>query len=209
MYDRRVYLLFFDSAGPGPYDARAMTNALTDHALPSALAARGQVIETKGKLVDFRRLREVVAADLAALAPGVRPKEWRHAPIDIRLAFGWADARRQIPALEGRISARIDAVCQRCLEPFELSLDAQLKLMLLIPGGDATALEEYEIWETAEETVRPLDIVDEALIMAMPLSVAHEDTGDCGPLVKKLAAKESGRNRPFADLKSRMRDSHR
>lgn len=81
--------------------------------------------------------------------------------------------------------------------------------MLLIPGGDATALEEYEIWETAEETVRPLDIVDEALIMAMPLSVAHEDTGDCGPLVKKLAAKESGRNRPFADLKSRMRDSHR
>lgn len=81
--------------------------------------------------------------------------------------------------------------------------------MLLIPGGDATAFEEYEIWETAEETVRPLDIVDEALIMAMPLSVAHEDSGDCGPLAEKLHAKESGRSRPFADLKSRMRDSHR
>ncbi|MFQ6004202.1 MAG: DUF177 domain-containing protein [Woeseia sp.] len=186
-----------------------MTNALTDHALPSALAARGQVIETKGKLSDLVRLTDVVAADLAALASGVRPKEWRHAPIDIRLAFGWADARRQIPALEGQISAKIDAVCQRCLEPFELSLDAQLKLMLLIPGGDATAFEEYEIWETAEETVRPLDIVDEALIMAMPLSVAHEDSGDCGPLAEKLHAKESGRSRPFADLKSRMRDSHR
>jgi len=148
-----------------------------------------------------------VAADLASLAPSNMPKEWRHAPIDIRLAFGWADARRQIPALEGQISAKIDAVCQRCLEPFELSLNAQLKLMLLIPGGSATATEEYEIWETTEDTVRPLDIVDEALIMAMPLSAAHDDSAMCGPLAKILLTDEPRTVRPFADLKSRMRDS--
>ncbi len=95
-----------------------MTNPLTDRALPAQLATIAQVIETKGKLSDFRRLSEVVEAGLAGLAPAKMPAEWRHAPIAIRLAFGWADARRQIPALEGQISARIDAVCQRCLEPF-------------------------------------------------------------------------------------------
>ena len=183
-----------------------MANPLTDRARPEQLAANGQVLETKGKLSDFERLREIVKADLASLTSSARPKKWRHAPIDIRLAFGWADARRQVPALEGRISARIDAVCQRCLEPFELSLNAQLKLLLQIPGGDATAFEEYEIWETADDTVRPLDIVDEALIMAMPLSPSHDDAGMCGPLAEKMLPEDSGTIRPFADLKSRMRE---
>ncbi len=185
-----------------------MANPLTDRARPAQLAASGQVIETKGKLSDLHRLSEVVEANLTSLASDSRPKKWRHAPIDIRLAFGWADARRQIPALEGQISARIDAVCQRCLEPFELSLNAQLKLLLPMPGGEATTFEEYEIWETAEDTVRPMDIVDEALIMAMPLSPAHDDSTMCGPLAKKLQSGEAKTVRPFADLKSQMREKN-
>ncbi len=189
-----------------PYDARAMGNPLTDRAQPSQLAESEQVIEITGKLSDLGRLTEIVAADLASLPPAARPKKWRHAPIDIRLAFGWADACQQIPALEGQISARIDAVCQRCLEPFELSLNAQLKLLLPAPGGEATAFAEYEIWETAEDTVRPLDIVDEALIMAMPYSPAHDDFAMCGPLAEKLQPGETKTVRPFADLKSQMRD---
>ena len=191
-----------------PYDARAMANPLTDRARPVHLAASGQVVETKGKLSDLSRLREVVEADLARLAADSRPKKWQQAPIDIRLVFGWADARQQIPALEGQISARIDAVCQRCLEPFELSLNAQLKLLLPAPGGEATAFEEYEIWETAEDTVRPLDIVDEAMIMAMPLSPAHDESTECGPLAQKLTPDEPTTARPFADLKSQMRDKN-
>ena len=185
-----------------------MANPLTDRARPSQLAESGQIIETKGKLSDLLRLRKAVEADLASLPPAVRPKKWRHAPIDIRLAFGWADARQQIPALEGQISARIDAVCQRCLEPFELSLNAQLKLLLPTPGGEATTFEEYEIWETAEDTVRPLDIVDEALIMAMPYSPTHEEFSMCGPLAEKLQREEAKTVRPFADLKSQMRDKN-
>ncbi len=183
-----------------------MGNPLTDRAQPSQLAESEQVIEITGKLSDLGRLTEIVAADLASLPPAARPKKWRHAPIDIRLAFGWADACQQIPALEGQISARIDAVCQRCLEPFELSLNAQLKLLLPAPGGEATAFAEYEIWETAEDTVRPLDIVDEALIMAMPYSPAHDDFAMCGPLAEELQSEEMKTVRPFADLRSQMRD---
>ena len=181
-----------------------MANPLTDRAPPAQLAASGQVIETQGKLSDLHLLREIVKAEMAGLTVAAAPKKWRHAPIDIRLAFGWADMRHQIPALEGQISARINAVCQRCLEPFELSLNAQLKLLLIEPDGKATAFEEYEILETAENTVRPLDIVDEALIMAMPLSPAHVDATMCGPLAEKLQSEESKLVRPFADLRSQM-----
>ncbi len=184
-----------------------MANPLTDRARPAQLAANGQVIETKGKLSELPLLRELVEADLAGLSPAAKPKKWRHAPIDIKLAFGWADARHALPTLEGQISAKIDAVCQRCLEPFELSLNAQLKLLLPVPDDEATAFEEYEIWETAEDTVRPLDIVDEALIMAMPLSPAHDDSTQCGSLASKLQSEETETVRPFADLRSQMRDN--
>jgi uncharacterized metal-binding protein YceD (DUF177 family) len=76
--------------------------------------------------------------------------------------------------------------------------------LLIEPDGKATAFEEYEIWETAENTVRPLDIVDEALTMAMPLSPAHVDATMCGPLAEKLQLEESKLVRPFADLRSQM-----
>ena len=185
-----------------------MVNPLTDSALPVQLAESGQVIETQVKLSDFQRLRELVEADLTSLTPEKIPQEWQHGMIDIKLAFGWADTDRQIPALEGKVSATIIAVCQRCLEPFKLTLNAQLKLMLLIPDGDVTVFEKYEIWETVEDTVRPIEIVDEALIMAMPLSVTHDDCADCGSLVKKLLVEKSDKVHPFADLKLQMRNSN-
>jgi hypothetical protein len=188
---------------------RTMTNLLIDSALPAQLAESSQVIETQVKLSDVQRLRELVETDLANLIPTKIPQEWQHGTIDIKLAFGWADINRQIPALEGKVSTTIIAVCQRCLEPFKLTLNAQLKLMLLTPSCDVIAFEKYEIWEIVEDTVRPIEIVDEVLIMAMPLSVVHEDYVDCGPLVKKLLAKELDKTRPFADLKLQMSSLNR
>ncbi|MCH8302873.1 MAG: hypothetical protein IH912_08980, partial [Proteobacteria bacterium] len=99
-----------------------MANPLLDRALPEELAERGQVFELQGKIEDFRRLIEIVEADLRSVATEIHPREWRAAPVNIRLGFGWADARREIPALEGEISTDIVAVCQRCLEPFKLAL---------------------------------------------------------------------------------------
>lgn len=200
---------FFDSAALYSYDARAMANLLINSALPVKLAESGQVIEAQVKLSDLQSLNELVETDLASLAPTKIPQEWQHGTIDIKLAFGWADIDCQIPALEGNVSATIIAVCQRCLEPFKLTLNTQLKLMLLVPNCDVTAFEKYEIWETVEDTVRPIEIVDEVLIMAMPLSLVHENYTDCGPLVKKMLAKELDKTRPFANLKSQMSSLNR
>ena len=42
-----------------------MANPLLDHASPGDLADRGQTFETEGKIQDFKRLLEIVEADLA------------------------------------------------------------------------------------------------------------------------------------------------
>jgi len=185
-----------------------MANPLLDRVLPEELAERGQVFEFEGKVEDFRRLIEIVEADLKSVAVQIRPREWRAAPVNIRLGFGWADARREIPTLEGEISTDIVAVCQRCLESFELPLRTTLK-MLLLKTADATSLQdEFEIWEVEGDEIRPLDIVEEVLIMALPLSAVHPSRDLCGPLAENVTDENKETVRPFADLRSQMNKSN-
>ncbi len=189
----------------GPYHARAMANPLLERAPPKVFAERGQVIEKQEKLELFPRLSEVVGDDLRRL--DTPPAGWRQSPVAIRLAFGWADTARGLPVLEGYARAEVPVVCQRCLEPFSLMLGADLKLLFSGPGQGADASPDYEVWELDEAALRPLDVVDEALVMIMPLAAMHESEEDCGPLAKQAAAgKEEAQVRPFADLKSQMRD---
>jgi uncharacterized metal-binding protein YceD (DUF177 family) len=181
-----------------------MANPLLDRALPEELAERGQAFEKKGKIEDFRRLIEIVEADLESVSEPLRPREWRSAPVDIRLGFAWADARREFPVLEGEISTVIAAVCQRCLEPFDLPLRTTLKMLLLKSADATTAHGEFEIWEIEGDAIRPIDIVEEALIMAMPLSVVHQSRDECGPLAGDVTDEKIETVRPFKDLRARM-----
>ena len=182
-----------------------MANALLDPATPEQLAERGQAIETEGKLEDFRRLAQIVERDLAAL-PG-SDDAWRRAPVAIRLGFGWADARRRVPALQGHAAADLTTICQRCLEPFRLHVETDLNLLLMRSGGTSDGHEEYEVWEHDEETLRPVDIVEEALIMALPLAAMHASPDDCGVLVRASADNDVDVARPFAGLRSLLENS--
>ncbi len=184
-----------------------MANPLLDRALPEDLAERGQVFELEGKIEDFQRLLQIVEEDLAGLASEKYPREWRAAPVSIRLGFSWADARGKIPSLEGRIATKIAAVCQRCLEPFDLALSTTLKMLLVRPADTTAVQDEFEIWEVGEDDVRPLDIVEEALIMALPLSAVHQSRDLCGPLAESVTDDNKETVRPFADLRSQMNDS--
>jgi uncharacterized metal-binding protein YceD (DUF177 family) len=184
-----------------------MGNPLLDRRAPAELAEAGQVIDKEEQLQTFTRLTELLATDLSSLAPEETPQQWRQAPVAIRLAFGWADSRRRMPVLQGGVVARVPAVCQRCLRPLELTLAPELKLLLAGPGNGLAATDDYEVWEIDESAVRPLDILEEALIMAMPLSALHGPDDDCSPPVKTDPAASVGSVRPFADLGLQFSDS--
>jgi len=179
-----------------------MANLMLEPVPPADLANIGQVIETKGKVEDFKRLVEIVAADISVLPEARVPQRWRRAPVDITLRFGWIEARPGIPALEGHVAATVVAICQRCLGPLALVLDTNMKLLLPQSGSAPAEYDGYEIWEFDENTVRPADIVEEALIMAMPLSALHESSNDCKALPDNDSADDSKTVRPFEDLRS-------
>ena len=180
-----------------------MGNPLRDRRTPQEFAAGRQVIDFESKIGDFERLAQIVETDLSTLDAGNIPASWRDRTISGQLSFGFADAQQGLPQLEGRVSATVDAVCQRCLMPCELELSADLKL--LFAGEEAQVADEsgFEVWELEDETLRPLDIVDEALVMAVPLAVLHEDDETCRP-PDEVGKKGRDTIRPFAALKAQM-----
>lgn len=181
-----------------------MANPLFDRASPKDLASRGQVIEVTVKLEDVGRLAEIVAEDLATLPRAKRPREWRAAPVNIRLGFAFLDVRGKIPRLSCSIDTTIAAVCQRCLLPMELPLITTLDLLLLTAADDVAGLDEFEVWEIEEDEVRPLDIVEEALVMALPAAAMHTTSELCRPLDADASGEKKDIVRPFADLRSQM-----
>ena len=185
-----------------------MGNPLRDRRTPQEFAASHQSIDFDDKIGDFERLAGIVEADLSALDADKIPPGWRDRAVAGSLSFGFADAQQGLPVLEGRVSATVDAVCQRCLEPMELALSAELRLLFAHSETDDSETEPsdesgFEVWELDEETLRPLDIVDEALAMAVPLAVLHEDDETC-TAPDDVVVKSRDTIRPFAALKAQM-----
>ncbi len=181
-----------------------MGNPLRDQCLPRDLAASQQVIEIAEKVDAFDRLAEIIEGDLSALKSGKIPANWRESAVTGKLTFSFADAEDDVPALEISLAARIPAVCQRCLQPFELPLATRLNLLL---GGSADTLaggDGYEVWELNEEAFSPIDLVEETLIMAMPLSAMHEQSDDCVEFDSADVGEKM--TTPFASLRAQMDD---
>lgn len=193
----------FDSGGRGPYHARAMGNPLHVRRTPLELAENSQLFEISGKISDFKRLLSIAGSALAAVDPEDMPQNWRNRPLRGELRFGFVDAQARIPALTGHLAAEIDAVCQRCLAPFVLPLESELRLVFGSGQSLEHAGETYESWELDDDRLEVAALVEEALIMTMPFVTMHADAADCVDVPVASDAQEN-MTLPFANLKSQM-----
>ena len=184
-----------------------MENTLRDSRTPSNLATSGQIIEFNEKIASFENLAQIMEADLLALDPAKLPANWRDSVVAGQLHFRKSGAHDGLPVLDGQVETVIDAVCQRCLEPFRMPLETELRFVFLDgqenDEGFNDELAGYELSELVEETLRPLDLVEEGLIMAMPFSAMHIDSVDCSrrEMTTEVVQKTTT---PFADLKAQM-----
>ena len=167
-----------------------------------------QAIEISGSIEDFERLADAVRADLGEARDEVGETDLRNFAVSGRLQFARAGLHGDRASVTGGIEAELPATCQRCLKTFRLAVSTELKLELIEPqdggeGGLPEAREDgFEAWEMTGEAVRPADIVDEALVMAIPLVAKHVASDDC---VEIDAAPEGPEmTSPFASLRAQM-----
>ena len=90
------------------------------------------------------------------------------------------------------------------LEPFRLPLEVEAELLLLGHEQDVEGFDELEVWELEETLLRPQDIVEELLIMAMPFSAMHVNSTACKALSPEANESAEKMTTPFAALRDQM-----
>ncbi|WP_245652621.1 YceD family protein [Methylophilus rhizosphaerae] len=101
----------------------------------------------------------------------------------------------QLPMLSLTVHTSLPLVCQRCFTPMPQAVDARFEYAICDEPPEAL-LEDDEIdWlEPGEFSLESL--VEDELLMALPISVMHEEA--CGELQKTAGEKPN----PFAVLKN-------
>lgn len=127
--------------------------------------------------------------------------------VDIDLAIErWDNA---VPLISGTVDASLERRCQRCLEAMAENLELELRLGVVPPGSDLELPAGFEAYEAEAATVA--QVIEDEILLALPMVALHDDRSDCGPLASELdklsATTETEEKRqPFAVLESLKTD---
>ena len=137
-----------------------------------SLAGRGVTLSGELDIDKLTRLKSLLHSDSGSVRATLRFRQ---------RGDGWLQS-----ALDYR--AAVELVCQRCLEPFRQELAEQVNVVLV--GGNslaAAAPAGFEPFELEDERFQPAQLIEDEVIVAMPLVPKHARVEDCGSLARKLA----------------------
>lgn len=184
-----------------------MSSSMLQAVWPEELAARGEELRDSVPLGAAGRLREFVRRSLAAGSVAA-PEGWEARPVSVELRF---EIRRtqgnlSIPAVTGKACVCLPLACDRCLGLVEF--EAAADIALLLPDSEIAedALPGFDVWVVDERGLRPLDLVEEELLLSLPLASMHSDRRECELRIGEFAAGDADRKtqRPFSVLKALM-----
>ena len=174
----------FDRGGSGPYYTRPMASGLSDRVDCARMADDAAVLERVYPLSEMSRLQ-----DLLADARG---------SVKALFVFSKLDA--------GRIGATVAVqampwlVCQRCLQGFELPLASDSEIEFVVSEADAPQESPREIYLMDAGTVSLREMVEEELLLALPVVTSCSTPETCG-----RAPSPEGRQRPFSVLQDLLK----
>ena len=88
-----------------------------------------------------------------------------------------------------------------------MPVDTTFKILFCdaVQGGAEPDMPGFDAWALDDGATRLKDIVEESLVMALPLAPVHAALADCGPLAASLTKADPETARPFADLRAQMK----
>jgi len=159
---------------------------------PLTLAERGRELRGAIPVDAFHRLAGWLAATEGELT--------------FELRFGRDEQGRW--HVQGHLAGSVALECQRCLGQFALPLDRAFELVLVESEAEAETLpEEVEaVVVGSRRSVHTVDLLEDELILALPLVPRCEAVRRCAPAVELLDSEEvleddpTPRQQPFAGL---------
>lgn len=125
--------------------------------------------------------------------------------VSINLRF--TTLAQNIPVLEGEIKTTVNLSCQRCLQPMSWPLNIVMKLAFLSNEAYESVLsEDYDsIIVTQDETFILQDLIEDELLLALPLTAKHTEDTQCN---QEVLAYTPQKNNPFQILDQLKNKEH-
>ena len=172
----------FDLGRVDTYYTRPMSEAWTKPRDVGALADEQADFELAIPLAEFSRVR----TRLGAL----------EGTISARVRFG-RDGKFAVAALE--LSGSVPLVCQRCLKLMPWKIDGRATVALLAADSQADLVPEHlEPMLAPGGRISLRDLVEEELLLELPIVALHADERDCEPTAS--ADEDRAVQRPFERL---------
>ncbi|MFW5970114.1 MAG: YceD family protein [Halofilum sp. (in: g-proteobacteria)] len=168
-----------------------MSERLPVHVDPLTLADRGRALSGAVPVSACQRLSHWLESEEGEFA--------------VELQFGRDENQRRV--LTGRVRGRVMLTCQRCLGAFGLDIDLPIGVVLVDSEAEAETLpEEVDALVVGDgATMHTVDMIEDDLILALPLIAKCPDSSACEPAVEifdseRMTGQEAGTRRPFADI---------
>jgi uncharacterized protein len=174
-----------------------MATPLEDSLDVGQLAAQHIRLEREFPIAGFARLRDTLA----------RPNG--RAMVEFRFHAAGA-----YPALEGSVRARAWLVCQRCLTEFEAALESPVRVAFVPRDSEAGRVpDEYDAVTAPGGRIALEELIEEELLLALPLVPMHPTPSDCAlQLAAAVAESEIAEpkaanqvQRPFSELRELLK----
>jgi uncharacterized protein len=138
----------------------------------AALASREAALSGRLDLSKLTRLVSLLRSDEGTVEATLRFRQRRD---------GWL-------AVELDYRANVELICQRCLEPLRHEMGERVDLVVADEGASPTNVPAgYEPYELTRGRLNPGELVEDELIVAVPLVPKHERVEDCGGLARMRA----------------------
>jgi uncharacterized protein len=83
------------------------------------------------------------------------------------------------------VSGSVQLVCQRCLAPMHQDVDGATRIALVASEAEADRVPpEFEPVRAPEGRIRLRDLVEEEVMLALPIVPLHEVPADCAPMAR-------------------------
>lgn len=147
-----------------------------------ALGARQSVLSGELPLARFVRLVDLLRGDRGSV----------RATLSFRQHSGWL-------GLTLRYETTVELTCQRCLEAIELPLGETVEIALVESEAvESHVPEGFEPVVVEGGRLNPAQLIEDELILGLPLVPKHAQLDDCGSLARLLSA-ETAAMRGAAD----------
>ena len=99
--------------------------------------------------------------------------EWPKGKGDIQVDLQFQRGERSNPRISGSLNVTLTFECQRCLEPVDIDVAATVDLGLVGGARLPTQGSEEDYLELSEESVNLATLVEDELILALPIIPTH------------------------------------